>query len=428
MIIKDILTKKNIGNSPEIPNSTKYRILTIYAFSFIMFGLLADTPSDIIKGLYRIIKEPGVLITDYIAIGGMGATFINAGVLTLVSIFILYRLKINIGGVSIASVFLMTGFALFGKNIANIWLIIIGAFLYAKTQKDKFSKYIYIALFGTSMAPTITEIMFSIKQPMIFRISLSIFIGLGIGFILPPLSAYLLRVHQGFNLYNVGFTAGIIGTVIVSVFRSYGFAPTSKLVWSTGNNVILGIFLTVLFVSMIVVGFYLNGKTFRNVRNIFSYSGRLVCDFVTLEGFGPALINMGVNGLIGMAYILLVGGDLNGPTIGGILTIVGFGAFGKHVKNMTPVLLGVFLGSFTKIWNINDPPILLAALFGTALAPIAGQFGWKYGMLAGFINSSVVLNVGVLHGGLNLYNTGFAAGIVAATMVPIIEALRKEEI
>jgi hypothetical protein len=393
-----------------------------------MFGLLADTPSDIIKGLYRIIKEPGVLITDYIAIGGMGATFINAGVLTLVSIFILYRLKINIGGVSIASVFLMTGFALFGKNIANIWLIIIGAFLYAKTQKDKFSKYIYIALFGTSMAPTITEIMFSIKQPMIFRISLSIFIGLGIGFILPPLSAYLLRVHQGFNLYNVGFTAGIIGTVIVSVFRSYGFAPTSKLVWSTGNNVILGIFLTVLFVSMIVVGFYLNGKTFRNVRNIFSYSGRLVCDFVTLEGFGPALINMGVNGLIGMAYILLVGGDLNGPTIGGILTIVGFGAFGKHVKNMTPVLLGVFLGSFTKIWNINDPPILLAALFGTALAPIAGQFGWKYGMLAGFINSSVVLNVGVLHGGLNLYNTGFAAGIVAATMVPIIEALRKEEI
>ncbi|WHH61623.1 DUF1576 domain-containing protein [Petroclostridium sp. X23] len=417
-----------MGNSPEIPNSTKYRILTIYAFSFIMFGLLADTPSDIIKGLYRIIKEPGVLITDYIAIGGMGATFINAGVLTLVSIFILYRLKINIGGVSIASVFLMTGFALFGKNIANIWLIIIGAFLYAKTQKDKFSKYIYIALFGTSMAPTITEIMFSIKQPMIFRISLSIFIGLGIGFILPPLSAYLLRVHQGFNLYNVGFTAGIIGTVIVSVFRSYGFAPTSKLVWSTGNNVILGIFLTVLFVSMIVVGFYLNGKTFRNVRNIFSYSGRLVCDFVTLEGFGPALINMGVNGLIGMAYILLVGGDLNGPTIGGILTIVGFGAFGKHVKNMTPVLLGVFLGSFTKIWNINDPPILLAALFGTALAPIAGQFGWKYGMLAGFINSSVVLNVGVLHGGLNLYNTGFAAGIVAATMVPIIEALRKEEI
>ncbi|MDK2933905.1 MAG: hypothetical protein PWP27_1715 [Clostridiales bacterium] len=142
------------------------------------------------RGLYQIIKEPGLLITDYIAIGGIGATFINAGLLMLISIFILYKLKINISGVSIAAVFLMAGFALFGKNLFNVWLIIIGVFLYAKMQKDKFSKYIYIALFGTSMAPTITEIMFSINQPMLIRIFLSIFIGLSIGFILPPLSGF----------------------------------------------------------------------------------------------------------------------------------------------------------------------------------------------------------------------------------------------
>lgn len=379
------------------------------------------------RGLYQIIKEPGLLITDYIAIGGIGATFINAGLLMLISIFILYKLKINISGVSIAAVFLMAGFALFGKNLFNVWLIIIGVFLYAKMQKDKFSKYIYIALFGTSMAPTITEIMFSINQPMLIRIFLSIFIGLSIGFILPPLSAYLLKVHQGFNLYNIGFTAGIIGTVFVSIFKSYGFMPKSKMIWSTGNNMTLGLYLIVLFVSMIITGFYLNGKSFKNVTNIFSYSGRLVSDFVILEGFGATLINMGLNGLIGITYIISVSGDFNGPTIGGILTIVGFGAFGKHVKNMIPIFLGVFLGSLTKIWSINDPSILLAALFGTALAPIAGEFGWKYGVLAGFINSSVVLNVGVLHGGLNLYNTGFAAGIVAATLIPIIEAFRKDD-
>jgi hypothetical protein len=401
--------------------------LAIYAFSFIIFGFLVDTPTEIMRGLYQIIKEPGLLITDYIAIGGIGATFINAGLLMLISIFILYKLKINISGVSIAAVFLMAGFALFGKNLFNVWLIIIGVFLYAKMQKDKFSKYIYIALFGTSMAPTITEIMFSINQPMLIRIFLSIFIGLSIGSILPPLSVYLLKVHQGFNLYNIGFTAGIIGTVFVSIFKSYGFIPKSKMIWSTGNNMTLGLYLIVLFVSMIITGFYLNGKSFKNVANIFSYSGRLVSDFVMLEGFGATLINMGLNGLIGITYIILVSGDLNGPTIGGILTIVGFGAFGKHAKNMIPIFLGVFLGSLTKIWSINDPSILLAALFGTALAPIAGEFGWKYGVLAGFINSSVVLNVGVLHGGLNLYNTGFAAGIVAATLIPIIEAFRKDD-
>jgi hypothetical protein len=154
----------------------------------------------------------------------------------------------------------------------------------------------------------------------------------------------------------------------------------------------------------------------------------LITDFVLLEGLGLTLINMGINGMIGMAYVFVVGGPINGPTIGGIFTIVGFSAFGKHMKNIAPIFLGVVLGSLTNIWNIHDPSILLVALFSTGLAPIAGQFGWAYGVLAGFINSSVALSVGVLHGGINLYNTGFSAGIVAAFLIPIIEAFRKDEL
>ncbi|PAB59589.1 hypothetical protein CCE28_09840 [Anaeromicrobium sediminis] len=383
---------------------------------------------NIFKGLYLILIEPDILITDYIGVGGIGATFLNSGILMILSIFMLYKCKININGVSIACLFLIAGFSMFGKNIFNVWFIIIGVYLYAKVQKDKFSKYIYIALFGTCLSPMVTQIMFGIGKPLMIRIPVGILVGLSIGFILPPLSAYLIRVHQGFNLYNIGFVAGIIGTIFVSIFKSYGFLPESRLIWTTENNMILGVYLFTIFILMIFIGFYLNDKSFKNLKNIFSYPGRAVTDFVMLEGFAPTLINMGINGLIGVIYILMVNGDLNGPIIGGIFTLVGFGAFGKHWKNMLPIFLGVYLGSLTKIWSINDPAILLAALFGTTLAPIAGEFGWKYGVLAGFIHSSVVLNVGVLHGGLNLYNNGFAGGIVAATLVPVIEAFRKEEV
>ncbi len=69
--------------------------------------------------------------------------------------------------------------------------------------------------------------------------------------------------------------------------------------------------------------------------------------------------------------------------------------------------------------------MLLAALFGTSLAPVAGHYGWAWGVVAGFLNSSVALSSGVMHGGMNLYNTGFSAGIVAAFLVPLIEALPK---
>jgi hypothetical protein len=392
-----------------------------------LFGFFIEGPKKAFSGLLDIMRSPGILITDYIGVGGIGATFLNSGLITLISLFILYKLRLRISGVSIASVFLMSGFALFGKNIFNIWLILIGVFIYSKLQKDNISKYVYIGFFGTSLAPAVSEMLFSIGQPLYIRLFLSIGIGLTIGIILPPLSAYLLRVHQGFNLYNIGFTAGIIGTIFVGVLKANGYAPQPTLIWSTGNNIVLSIFLTGLFIIFILIGYFYNDKSFKGYTKIFNYSGRLVTDFISLEGFGLTLINMGVVGFIAMGYVLLVNGDLNGPTIGGILSIVGFGAFGKHPKNIIPIFIGVAIASLTNTVMINEPSMLFAALFGTALAPLAGQFGFKVGILAGFINSSVVLNVGILHNGLNLYNTGFSSGIVAAFLIPIIEAFRKEE-
>ena len=133
---------------------------------------------------------------------------------------------------------------------------------------------------------------------------------------------------------------------------------------------------------------------------------------------------MGLTGSIGMIYVLAIGGSLNGPLIGAILTIVGFAAYGKHPRNIAPIMVGVFMGR----WRAQPaPPIpssTLAALFGTTLAPIAGRFGFGWGIVAGFVHSTAALSVGPLHAGLNLYNNGFAAGIVASLLVPVILAVR----
>ena len=145
---------------------------------------------------------------------------------------------------------------------------------------------------------------------------------------------------------------------------------------------------------------------------------------MALAGIGPTLLNMGLTGAIGTAYVLLVGGDLNGPTIGAIFTIVGFSAFGKHPKNILPIMTGVFIASLAAQWSASDPSLVLAALFGTTLAPIAGRFGWHWGLVAGFLHASVAQTVGQVHGGLVLYNNGFAAGLVAAVLVPVILSLQ----
>jgi hypothetical protein len=409
----------------ELSNNGQFLILAGYAFSLILFGFLVNSPQEIALGLQKIITSPDTLITDYIGVGGLGATLVNSGTLTLIVTFIFYRLNLAPTGLMIACLFIISGCALFGKNLFNVWFIVAGVFLYGKYHQKPFKDLAYTAFLGTALAPVVTEIIFSTDSVVWIRVPLGIGISLAIGFILPPVSANLLKVHQGFSLYNMGFTAGIVGTIVVSLLNSYGIIPAPQLIWTKGNNFILGSYLGLIFLSMLIIGIRLTSHPLEKIRRIWASSGQLVTDFVAMEGFGASLINMGINGFIATFYILLVKGDLNGPTVGGILTIVGFSAFGKYPKNIIPILMGIYLGSLGKNWNANDPSLQLTALFGTTLAPIAGKYGWFWGVMAGFIHSSAAQSVGVLHGGLNLYNNGFAAGIVATLLVPVIQSFEK---
>lgn len=390
-------------------------------------GLLSEPLSGLLPGVVRILVEPDYLISDYFHVGGRGASFLNSGILTLLFTAILAYYQVHIRGISIAAVFTVAGFSFFGKNLLNVWFIIGGVWLYSWHQRESFLKFIYIAFFGTALAPLVSQLMFGLHLPAPFRIAAGAIAGLSAGFLLPSLAASFLSVHKGYNLYNVGFTAGMVGTLYVSLFRSHGFVPAARVLWSTGNNGILVPLLVGMFLTMIISGYLLNGRSFKGLSAIWGHPGRLLADFVDIFDFPPTLINMGMNGLVVVSYLLLIGGDFNGPTLGGIFTVVGFSAMGKTPRNILPIILGVMLGSLTKNWSLSDPTIQLAALFGTTLAPIAGEFGWKAGILAGYVHSSVVLYVGVLHAGFNLYNNGFAGGLVAAMLVPLIEAFRGRE-
>ncbi|HAE41985.1 MAG TPA: DUF1576 domain-containing protein [Clostridiales bacterium] len=406
---------------------TKYIFVVVFSIGQIIFGLTQNSIYEILTGMVSIITQPSSLVTDYIGLGNMGAAFVNSGLVTLICILLLYKLKQSLNGPFIAAIFTISGFALFGKNLFNVWFVLLGAYAYSRFKKDKFNKFLIPALFGTAIAPAVSEIAFGNTLPLTISLPLGMICGILLGFVIPPLGSSLINVHHGFNLYNIGFTAGMTGLIFVSIIRSFGYVPTSQFIWTSGNNVTLGIYIFGLFGIILITGFLLNGKSFKNYKNLLDYSGRLITDFVQLEGFPVSLINIGVTGIISTMYILLINGDLNGPTIGGIFTIAGFSAFGKHPKNILPVFLGVFIGSLLKVFAINDPAIQLAALFGTALAPIAGEYGWHWGVVAGFVHSSVVLNVGYLHGGLNLYNNGFAAGLAAAVLIPIIEMFGKDD-
>lgn len=402
----------------------RFLLLAAFPVYFIVVALFLQPWSEILPGFYRIFIEPDILITDYFVVGGPGPALLNAGLLTLISIYIIHKQGMEMDGHTITSSCLMFGFSLFGKNLLNIWTILLGVYIYARYHKMPFSKYVYIGLYGTSLSPIITQIMYVSHWPYVMRAVLMILIGTMIGFVLPPLATHAHFAHKGYSLYNVGFAAGIIATVVVSLLKSFGITTESRLLWGEGyNSLFMGI-LGILFAGMILGSYCIGGsKVLDSYKMILRSTGIGGTDYLSDEGGCATVFNMGVNGLFATVFVVMVGGELNGPTIGGIFTIVGFSATGKHIRNIAPIMLGVLLGSLTKEWSINSPSPLLALLFSTTLAPVAGEFGVIVGVLAGYMHSSVALNVGVVYGGMNLYNNGFAGGIVAMFMVPVIHSI-----
>ena len=114
---------KIISQSISQSNNLILRIVAFYALAFIIFGLSMSSPSQVFAGLVRILTTRDALITDYIGVGGIGAAFVNAGLLTLIACAIYHRTKAQISGLSVASLFLLLGFGLFGKNLLNVWPI-----------------------------------------------------------------------------------------------------------------------------------------------------------------------------------------------------------------------------------------------------------------------------------------------------------------
>jgi len=281
-----------------------------------------------------------------------------------------------------------------------------------------------VALVATALSPTVSFLMFHPEKPLPL---LGILMGMAIGFLFPAMAAYTFRILDGMNLYNAGVAAGLLGMVLIPLLNAMNHGPSAVMYWSTEYSLPLGIAVVVCCAGFILFGVIRGGRAGKDLkrryRHLLRTGGRLPSDYLRTYGLDTVCINMGVNGLLALAYVLACGGDINGPTLGGILTVMGFSAYGKHARNILPVMLGVYLGNLINIAPMDSPSMQIAGLFGTTLAPISGVFGWPFGILAGLLHSAVVQYSGAVVGGVNLYNNGFSGGLVALVLYPILTEL-----
>lgn len=414
----------------EIHKNEIQKILFIIPLIFFLFGICIEIVvykdfNSLLKNLLKILLSETILVTDFLDIGGVGASFINASLIGFFNLYILRKKQMRINGLLIAAFMTVLGFSFFGKNLFNILPIYIGGYLYAKFQRINSKDIILVIMFSTALAPIVSEISYGGLFSHPYSIIIGIAVGILIGFIIIPLSSHMLKFHDGFNLYNIGFTAGILGTVFASILKSFNLHLRANSNIYMEINVYMIVFFFLIFFYFIGIGIYINKNVFKEYINIFKYKGRTITDFTHLVGYGLTFFNMGILGVIALSYVIIIGGVVNGPVIAGIFTIVGFGAFGKHIKNCFPVVIGVLLAAKLMGYDISDTSIIVSVMFSTTLAPIAGTYGIIAGIVAGFLHMAIVTNIGIIHGGINLYNNGFSGGIVAGFLLPIIDAFKK---
>ncbi|WP_423363432.1 DUF1576 domain-containing protein [Mycoplasma sp. P36-A1] len=399
-----------------------YQLFYILIAGFMITAFATTSITDLFNGLIKIITMEEVLITDYFEVAGFGPALLNTSLVTLLTLSIIRKTGMRMNGLAFAAIFTLIGFSFFGKNVYNILPIYFGVFLYANYVNEPLKNFFLIAIFSTCLAPLIGSNFTGTPSGFILGIA----IGIVYGFVIAPLASHVMRFHNGYTLYNVGFAGGMFAIVIASIIKTMGFELTSVYFISDEYHYQL-LFLSY-GISIVFIILALINKTFslKDYLKLTKRSGRAVTDYFALHNPCTVYMNIGVMGISITTLALACQVPFNGPIIGAIFTIMGFSAFGASPVNACSVIIGAALMHFLS-GNELKTEYIITLIFVVGISPIAGQYGPIYGILAGMMHYSIVCFSGSWQGAFNLYNNGFASGIVAGVLVSIIDNIRKVE-
>lgn len=401
--------------------------LPILALIMIILAFIFNTPKEIFVGYKNILLSSSILTTDYIAIGTLGGALVNAASILILNLVILRLLNLRMSGLIYAALYMILGFSFFGKNILNSLPIYIGIYLYAFLNKIPVKNLVISLLFSSGISPLVSYLIFGFDLAYYISIPLGIGAGIVAGLMVPAISSHTIKFHQGYNLFNVGFSLGIISLAFNGVLRAFNLRASEISILSNDHNLFLYLFVAILALVLLIAGIILNPKSFKMIPDLYKRSGRLVSDYIRDYGVSIVMINQASLLTFEILICLIFKIELNGAIFGTILAVSGFAGAGLHLKNTSFVMLGAILMCLITKTNITSTSIIIVILFSAGVAPIAGRYGIVAGIIAGMLHIAILPLCRSFQGGYDLYNNVFCAGFVACILIAIIEAFKKED-
>ena len=419
---------------------------------FVIAAFIMPDRSTMFSGLWDILTGTCKISTNYFALGGFSATFLNMGLVGLVFTALCCLPGAKPNNVTTLGVILTIGFGSWGINILNIIPTILGVLLFCVVKKEKPGAMVNAMLYATGIAPLISELLF--RYPGVDYIGfnglglvLALVVGAIIGFFLPAGLAHAPNIHKGYDHYSaavpIGMTAFFLRAVLYNVMlgkspAALGLSTLAALdvvSWPLTNIFCFAVF------GLCILAAILMGCTPKDYWNLMKDSGHGV-SFTTKYGNAPFLMNVGIFGLMIVGYFNLAGAIdgksvWTGMTFGIVFCMLSTCNSGSHPGNVWPIMVGYMLTSFLFGWifkllggetyglTIGSQTILIGLCYANGLSPVAGKYGIGYGMLAGGLHYLLVSAVPDMHGGFCLYNGGFTAALICLLFVPQLEKFCK---
>ena len=128
-----------------------------FTAAFLIAAVIMPDRATMISGLWQILSQPSKLSTNYFAVGGYSATFLNMGLVALICTGLYCLPGVKATNVSNLAFILTLGFCSWGINIVNMWPSMLGVVIYCLVKKAKNS-------FRNS--PSLRERIFFIRTPL----------------------------------------------------------------------------------------------------------------------------------------------------------------------------------------------------------------------------------------------------------------------
>ena len=441
---------KKIKNLPEA--SFLKLFFLFVSMSFIVAAPLFFDRANMLKGFVDLMLNPCKVSTNYFALGGYSATFLNMGIVGLICTALCFLPGAKPNNVTTLGVLLTIGFGSWGINPLNMIPTILGVCLYALVKKEKLGAMSNAMMYSTGIAPLISELL--LRYPGVdyigfnwLGLGLALLIGLIIGFFLPAGMAHAPNIHKGYDHYSAAVPIGMAAFFLRAVLYNVMLGTTpAKLGLSTlgaldtASFANTNIFCFVVFGACIVFAL-LMGCTPKDYWNLMKDSGHGVC-FTSKYGTAPFLMNVGVFGLMIVGYFNLAGpidgtNVWTGMTFGIVFCMLATCNSGSHPGNVWPIMVGYILASFLFGWifkllggenyalTIGSQSILIGLCYANGMSPITGKYGVGYGILASGLHYLLVTAVPDMHGGFCLYNGGFTAALICLLFIPQLEKFCK---